>query len=168
MTYAFRRGSIEPDLSRAQIRSANWGQLALDIHVAARTKVPVLISAPADCAVNVARAIAAFAGAWKVGDVVVCDCKGGDDLGAAVTRAQLLGGRHPGELILLLQEVHALGAADQAAVADLLAAWHAGHRAPRIISTCSVSLFDRVRTGAFDEQLFYSLNALHIVIRTTS
>jgi hypothetical protein len=31
-----------------------------------------------------------------------------------------------------------------------------------------VSLFDRVREGAFDDQLFYILNALHIVIRTTS
>jgi len=168
MTYAFRRGSIVPDLSRAQIRWPNWGQLALDIHVAARTKVPVLISAPADCAVNVARAIAAFAGAWKATDVVVCDCKGGDDLGAAVTRAEVMCGRHPGEIILLLQEVQALGAADQAAVADLIAAWRTGQSAPRIISTCSVSLFDRVRMGAFDEQLFYSLNALHIVIRATS
>jgi hypothetical protein len=168
MTYAFRRGSIQPDLSRAQIRSANWGQLALDIHVAARTKVPVLISAPADCAVNIARAIAAFAGAWKASDVVVCNCKAGDDLGAAVASAQLVCGRRPSDLILLLQEVHALGAADQAAVANLVAACHAGRSAPRIISTCSVSLFDRVRSGAFDEQLFYSLNALHIIIRTTS
>jgi sigma-54-interacting transcriptional regulator len=168
MKYAFRRGSIVSDLSRAQIRWPNWGQLALDIHVAARTKVPVLISAPSDCAVNVARAIAAFAGAWKASDVVVCDCKGGDDLGAAVARAQFLSGREPGELILLLQEVHALDADDQAAVAGLVAAWHARQSGPRIISTCSVSLFDRVRMGAFDEQLFYSLNALHIVIRATS
>jgi hypothetical protein len=167
MTYAFRRGSIVADLSRAQIRWPNWGQLALDIHVAARTKVPVLISAPADCAVNVARAIAALAGAWKANDVVVCNCKAGDDLGS-VASAQLVCGRQPGDLILLLQEVHALGAADQAALANLIAAWHAGRSAPRIISTCSVSLFDRVRAGAFDEQLFYNLNALHIVIRTTS
>jgi hypothetical protein len=63
--------------------------------------------------------------------------------------------------------VHALGAAGQAAVGNLVAAWYTGRGAPRIISTCSVSLFDRVREGAFDEQLFYSLNALHIVVRAT-
>ena len=165
MTRAAGEGSFEPDL---QIGSPNWGQLALDIHVAARTKVPVLISAPPDCAVNVARAIAAFAGEWTASDVVVCDCAGGDDLGAAVAGAQSVRGRHPSEVILLLREVHALGAADQAAVANLVVAWHAGPDTPRIISTCSVSLFDRVREGAFDEQLFYSLNAMHIVIRTGS
>ena len=161
------RESFEPDLSRADgIHSPNWNQLALDIHVAAQTRVPVLITAPPDCAVNVARAIAAFAGAWNASDVVACDCAGGDDLAAAV--AQAVRGRQPSEVVLLLQEVQALCAADQAAVANLVAAWHAGQGAPRIISTCSVSLFDRVREGVFDEQLFYRLNALHIVIRPAS
>ena len=70
--------------------SAQLGPVALDIHVAARTKVPVLISAPPECAVNIARAIAAFAGAWKASDVVVCDCAGGDNLEAAVAGAQSL------------------------------------------------------------------------------
>jgi hypothetical protein len=165
MNRAARKESFEPDLSREDIRPPNWSQLALDIHVATQTKVPVLVSAPPDCAVNVARGIAAFAGAWKSTDIVACDCAGGDDVGAAVASLQSVRGRQPSEIILLLQEVHALGAADQAAVAKLVAAWHAGRGAPRIISTCSVSLFDRVREGAFDEQLFYSLNALHIVIR---
>src|SRR6185295_16274218 len=65
MNGAAGRDSFEPDLSRAQIHPPNWGQMALDIHVAARTKVPVLISAAPDCAVNVARAIAAFTGTSK-------------------------------------------------------------------------------------------------------
>jgi hypothetical protein len=150
------------------VGTPNWGQLALDIHVAAKTKVPVLISAPPDCAENVARAIAAFAGAWKADDIVLCDCAGGGDLGTAIARAHSTRGRHPSDVILLLREVHALGAADQEAVANLIAAGHAGRGAPRIISTCSVSLFDRAREGTFDQQLFYSLNALHIVIQTTS
>jgi hypothetical protein len=167
MTRATGRGSFESDVARLTVRSPN-GSLALDIHVAARTKVPVLISAPPDCAVSVARAIAAFAGVWNATDVVVCDCAAGDDLGTAVASALSVRGRHPSEVILLLQEVHALGAAGQAAVANLVGAWYAGRGAPRIISTCSVSLFDRVRQGAFDETLFYSLNALHIVIRPTS
>jgi DNA-binding NtrC family response regulator len=143
----------------------DWGQLALDIHVAARTKVPVLISAPPDCAVNVARAIAAFADEWKASHIVVCDCAAGDDLGAAVANAHTVGGRRTSEVILVLQEVHALGAADQAVLSTLVAAWHAGQNTPRIISTSSESLFDRVRQGLFDGQLFYCLNALHIVLR---
>jgi hypothetical protein len=166
MTPAAGRGSFEPDFSGSRSSSPNWGQLALDIRLAARTKVPVLISAPPDFAANVARAIAAFADEWKASEVVVCDCAGGPDIGAAVADAQSMRGRHSGDVILLLREVHALGPADQAAVADLVAAWHAGRSALRIISTCSLSLFDRVREGAFDEQLFYRLNALHIVIQT--
>jgi transcriptional regulator of acetoin/glycerol metabolism len=143
-----------------------WGQLALDIQVAAKTKAPVLISAPADCAVNVARAIAAFASVWKAADVVVCDCAGGGDLGAAVASARA-GSGEPDTAILLLREVHALGETEQAEMARVFTELGDGrlHGAPRIISTTSVSLFDRVLEGAFDERLFYRLNALHIVIQ---
>ena len=163
MTCAGR--GVEVARGGAMMGGPDWGQLALDIHVAARTKIPVLISAPPDCAVNVARAIAAFADEWKASHVVVCNCAGGDDLGTAVATAQSVGGRRTSEVILLLQEVHALSAADQAVVATLVAAWHAGQNTPRIISTSSESLFDRVRQGLFDGQLFYGLNALHIVLR---
>lgn len=155
----------EAERGNSMTSGPDWGQLALDIHVAARTKVAVLISAPPDCAVNVARAIAASADEWKASQIVICDCAGGDDLGSAIASAQSVGGHRTSEVILVLQEVHALGAADQAVVAALLAAWHAGRNSPRIISTSSESLFDRVRQGLFDGQLFYSLNALHIVLR---
>jgi len=168
MTRAAGRGSFEADFSHPQSNSPNWGQLALDIHVAARTQVPVLISATPDCAVKVAHAIAEFAGASKTGDVVVCDCARPGEFSAALAGVQPESGRQPGDAILLLREVHALDPAEQAAVAHLVSAWYAGDAAPRIISTCSVSLFDRVREGAFDEQLFYSLNALHIVVRNGS
>jgi Sigma-54 interaction domain len=168
MTRGPERGPFEPDLCRSPLSSPNWAQLAIDIRIAARNKVPVLISAPPDFAASVARAIAAFADEWRPIEVVVCDCAGGADLGAAVANARSARGLHAGEVILLLREVHTLGAADQAAVADLVAAWHAGRSLIRIISTCSVSLFDRVREGAFDEQLFYRLNALHIAIQSDS
>jgi len=165
MTRAAGRGSFEADFSHPQSNSPNWGQLALDIHVAARTQVPVLISATPDCAVKVAHAIAEFAGASETDDVVVCDCARPGDFSTALAGVRPQPGRRPGEAILLLREVQALDPAEQAAVADLVSAWYAGEGAPRIISTCSVSLFDRVREGAFDEQLFYSLNAMHIVVR---
>jgi DNA-binding NtrC family response regulator len=33
-----------------------------------------------------------------------------------------------------------------------------------VATTSSVSLFDRVRQGAFDERLFRRLNAIHIMV----
>jgi DNA-binding NtrC family response regulator len=67
--------------------------------------------------------------------------------------------------ILLLQEVHALSPGDQLRLTRELD--HAG-RAPscgrRILASSSVPLFDRVVDQLFDEDLFYRLNVIHIVI----
>ena len=144
---------------------SHWEQLAFDIHVAAQTRAPVLISAPASCAENVARAIAAYSSAWTPPELVVCDCSEGIDLAAAVASARARG-IDPDKVTLLLREVHALGEAEQAEIARVVGGPD-GPRliAPRIISTSSVSLFDRVRTGAFNERLFYRLNVMHIVVR---
>jgi DNA-binding NtrC family response regulator len=142
-----------------------WGQLALDINLAAQTRAPVLISAPADCAENVARAITAFSRGWKGADLVVCDCAGGDSPAQIIASAR--SGTDGDQITLLLREVHALGTADQAEVARVVGAPGEARptNAPRIISTTSVSLFDRVRKGAFDEGLFYRLNVMHIVVK---
>jgi len=143
----------------------DWGQLALDISLAARSGAPVLISAPADCAENVARTITAFSTGWRGEDLLVVDCR------RAAIR-QLVGGiQHrrgacaPGAV--LLREVYALPRSDQIEIASVVVASAALPSWPRIISTSSVSLFDRVRSGAFDEQLFYRLNVMHIVIKKT-
>ena len=67
---------------------------------------------------------------------------------------------------VLLREVHALGEAEQAEIARVVGDTGSPcSNAPRIISTSSVSLFDRVRKGAFDERLFYRLNVMHIVVK---
>jgi hypothetical protein len=147
--------------------ATDWGQLALDIHLATQTGAPVLISAPADCAENVARTIAAFSSAWKRADLVVCDCAGGDSPAQAIASASAIPDAAGDQITLLLREVHALGKADQAEVARVVGAPGETRRtsAPRIISTTSVSLFDRVRNGAFDERLFYRLNVMHIVVK---
>jgi DNA-binding NtrC family response regulator len=142
----------------------DWGQLALDIHLAAQTRAPVLISAPPECAEKVARAIAAFSSAWKSGDLIVCDCAGGEGPMHAVSSARDARGADTNAGTLLLREVHALGEAGQAEVAQVVAGRDDAPSAPRVISTTSVSLFDRVRTGAFDERLFYRLNVMHIVV----
>ena len=160
-----RKGGRPQPCAGPMTEASDWGQLALDIHVAAQSRVPVLISAPAPCAENVARAIAAFSSAWTAPELVVCDCAGGFSLSDAVAAARARG-VEPDKVTLLLREVHALGETDQAEIARVVgdpAAAHASD-APRIISTSSVSLFDRVRTGAFDERLFYRLNVMHIVV----
>jgi DNA-binding NtrC family response regulator len=36
----------------------------------------------------------------------------------------------------------------------------------RLITTTSVPLFERVLAGAFESRLFYSLNAIHIILDT--
>jgi DNA-binding NtrC family response regulator len=35
---------------------------------------------------------------------------------------------------------------------------------PRLIVTSSVSLFDRVLQGTFDDRLFHRLNVIHIMV----
>jgi len=144
---------------------SNWGQLAFDIHVAAKTRAPVLISAPASCAENVARAIAAYSSAWTPPELVVCDCADGVNLAEAVASARARG-IDPDKVTVLLREVHALGETEQAEIARVVGE-PGGLRdhLPRIISTSSVSLFDRVRKGTFDERLFYRLNVMHIVVK---
>jgi hypothetical protein len=164
MTHVTESRPSESELRSSNLRSTDWSQLAADIHVAARSTAPVLISGPADSAVNLARTIAAFGGVLKASDVRVRDCGGEDDVAAAMAQAQHSNGSEPNPHILLLREVHRLGAGAQAALAQLVAARHDGQfrETPRIISTSSVPLFDRVREGAFDEDLFYRLNVIHI------
>jgi len=146
--------------------ASDWGQLALDIHVAAQIRAPVLISAPAPCAENVARAIAAFSSGSTPSELVVCDCADGFNLADALATAGARG-VDPQRVTLLLREVHALGEADQVEIARVVGDPESPRArcAPRIISTSSVPLFDRVRKGAFSERLFYRLNVMHIVVR---
>lgn len=160
------RERSRPARRAGHMTAFDWGQLALDIHVAANTRAPVLISAPAPCAENVARAIAAFSSGWTAPELVVCDCAVGLNLAEVVASAQARG-VDPDKVTLLLREVHALSEADQAEIARVVGE-PGGPRstiAPRIISTSSVSLFDWVRKGAFNERLFYRLNVMHIVVK---
>ena len=162
MTHA-EDGLSESEPCSSTSRSTDWSKLAGDIHVAARSDAPVLISGPADSAVSLARTIAAFGGFLTASDVRVRDCAGEDDVAAAMAQAQSNAGQ-PNPHILLLREVHTFGAGAQAALAELVGARHDGQfrETPRIISTSSVPLFERVREGVFDEDLFYRLNVIHI------
>jgi len=145
------------------MKLSDWGQFALDIQLAARTSAPVLISAPADCAEKVARTITAFASSWNGDDLLVVEC-GSESI--APLMADIRRRRDASApRTVLLREVHALPPSDQIEIASVLDGSTVVPSAPRIISSSSISLFDRVRSGAFDEQLFYRLNVMHIVIK---
>ena len=127
-----------------------------DIHLAARCRSRVLITAPPDRAVAVARAIGA--GARRTGGeaaVEVCDTAFCD----AVSQLPA----DTGTAILLLREVHAMSRSDQLALRRVLVE-RASHYQTRIFASSSVSLYDRVREGTFDDGLFYYLNTIHIVM----
>jgi hypothetical protein len=126
-----------------------------DILLAARSTCAVLITAPPDEALEIARAIAIEEG--SADRLLVHD--------SATAAASDLPESHPGPLILLLREVHDLTPGRQRLLMDLLEERQGA--SPRIIASSSVSLYDRVKEGTFDAGLYYRLNAVHIVATTT-
>jgi hypothetical protein len=123
----------------------------LDIAIAARTSLGVLISAPSKLAERTAMQIVEASGV-PAGDVVLVD---GGDLKRVLARPRGTAANRP--RIVVLRDVHRFDAAQQAGIFKLLAGPHR-----RVIATTRVSLFDRVLEGSFDEKLFYRLNTIHI------
>jgi hypothetical protein len=122
-----------------------------DILLAARADCAVLITARPEEALEIAQAIASERGC---GDRLLVHDSGtehGSDLRAQSENA----------LILLFREVHALTPRQQALLMELLEDRQG--IPPRIIASSSVSLYDRVREGAFDARLYYRLNTVHVV-----
>jgi transcriptional regulator of acetoin/glycerol metabolism len=144
-------------------------QLEDDVEIAARSRVPVLISASPDRALKIAREIADRAArAARNGATArmqICDSAAGDDIVAALTENRLKAAMGEGTTTFLLQEVHMLSEIEQEAIMRLLDTrpMRPLDETPRIITTSSISLFDRVKQGAFDARLFHRLNAIHIV-----
>jgi Sigma-54 interaction domain len=137
-----------------------------DVEIAARTRMPVLITAPLERALSIAQAIAARNDPSGAGAMRVVDSASGDDVMAALAENRLRESMHEGATTFLLQEVQMLSEIEQDAIMRLLDTRpsRALEETPRIISTSSVSLFERVRQGAFDERLFHRLNAIHIMV----
>jgi Sigma-54 interaction domain len=136
---------------------------SLDMAVATRTSLPVLISAPAEYALPMAIEIAAGPGGTSADDVVVVDAADNRSLSSTLTRASAAD-RGPIRAIVL-QDVEWLDQAQQSALMALVADTdHPGSRACRIIATTSVPLFERVIQGSFDSDLFYRLNRIHIKV----
>lgn len=133
-----------------------------DISLAALVDVPVLISGPeADC-VEVACELDRRSTS-PVGAVEVIDCRTENALAALEPEPEKTVRNNAN--ILLLEEVHALSPDDQLRLTRELD--RAGRRTRggrRILASSSVPLFDRVIDQLFDENLFYRLNVIHIVI----
>jgi DNA-binding NtrC family response regulator len=66
--------------------------------------------------------------------------------------------------ILYLREVQVLTPENQLLLSDLIASPCSGRSGPRLIASSSLSLYESVRAGVFDETLFYKLNAVHIAL----
>lgn len=141
-------------------------ELEDDVEIAARSRVPVLISAPPGHALTIARNIAARTRPAGATGMQICDSAAGDDIVAALTENRLKSAMGQGRTTFLLQEVHMLSEIEQEAIMNLLDSrpMRPVDEMPRIITTSSISLYDRVRQGAFDARLFHRLNAIHIVV----
>ena len=140
-----------------------------DISLAALLDVPVLITGPeADCrelACELDRRSTS-----PVGAVEVIDCRTENALKALESESEEEKAVQNDAKILLLQEVHALSPDDQLRLTRELD--HVGRTTcgggRRILASSSVPLFDRVIDQLFDENLFYRLNVIHIVIHPNS
>jgi DNA-binding NtrC family response regulator len=137
-------------------------EFEMDLQVAARSRVPVLISGSPRCALMLAQAIAGLPSrvdrSMKIVSCNVDNC----DLEAAFTAPapETMRSRRPP--VLLLREVHALTQAGQSVLRRLLSSQPL--EAPRVFASTSVSLDQRVKDGLFDPDLFYCLNAIHLVV----
>lgn len=133
--------------------------LSRDMEIVTGTTLPVLISAPPDSALELAIGIA-LGGGVDADGVLILDASDTDYLRSTLTRFAMTGVGRLRAIVIL--DVNMLNQAEQAALAALIEIAYSGPRPCRVITTTSVPLFDRVRQGSFDAELFYQLNKIHI------
>jgi hypothetical protein len=156
----------------AEVEMVSWERSAMkskvedDVEVAAGLSVPVLITAPPDQALEIARDIARRAARTSPAGIGICDMSAGGDVVAALSDNRMRSAVGEGTETLVLQEVHMLSEIEQEAMMRMFDAQctRSPNEIPRIISTSSVSLYGQVKRGAFDPRLFHRLNVIHIVI----
>ena len=133
----------------------------LDMEAATRVSLPVLISAPRDCALRLALEIAMGSGEQGADGVVIVQAADTTYLQLALSRAATAHRDRPRTVVV--QDVDALDHDQQRTlkltIEDIA---RSGASACRIIATTSVPLFERVSKGLFDAGLFYRLNTIHI------
>jgi len=145
--------------SKSEIESTNK-RFSWDETLAQRAPVCILISATRDAAWGAARKIAHGSScrlSW-----IDCDTVDADEA-ADLLRTHVVGhSAAKDDRILFLREVHALTPENQALLSELIA--QRTSRRPRLIASSSLSLYEWVQQGLFDEVLFYKLNAVHIAL----
>ena len=136
--------------------------LALDIHIATHTSLPVLISGTPHDTLQVAMAIASAGGTGGRGAV----------LAAPAANARLVPVMNDGAphcdspRVMLLRDIETLTESEQEWLVETVLARCRTAAPPewRLITTTSVPLATRVTAGAFAARLFYLLNAIHIIV----
>ena len=139
----------------------------IDFALAGQGGTCVLLTAPPGTALLAAREIVSRSGLRRTG-IDVVDCHTADPVALRTALCEhLLAPVRPDSSALLIREVQALATADQALLANLLETLKYGSaNRRRVFASSSVSLFDRVKAGTFDERLFYRLNIIHVIVDT--
>jgi transcriptional regulator of acetoin/glycerol metabolism len=139
-------------------------RVSLDITVAARASLPVLITGSAeDEAMKVALVIAERSDNRNRGSLIVLPAVRFDLVRSMIDAD---GARPQLPQIVVLREISTLNRRQQDQMMEIIPALcrTAAPPAWRLITTTSVSLVDRVAAGGFNLRLFYLLNAIHIMM----
>lgn len=128
-----------------------------DLESAIRSRLPVLVTGPVECAATVFHAVAARSRHEPA--VLEWDDAGGVVAAAAAAIAG-------GDVVVWIRDVDRLDRRGQMALLELATSGEGGDGAARVrvIASSTVDLFARVVDGDFDAELFYALNAIHIVV----
>ena len=136
--------------------------LELDIDIALRTSVPVLISGPPDDTMRVAMVIAG-SNANGAGGVMVVAGAGETRFILPMLDADAAGGS---PCRMVLREIEKIDRGQQECLIETILTRCRTAAPPqwRLITTTSVPLASQVAAGAFAPRLFYLLNAIHIIV----
>lgn len=140
--------------------------LAADIVLAARSTLPVLVTAPSHRVAEIVHGIAARgpAGSRRI---IVWDAATHADVAGEL--AKCAADVTSDARLIWLANVERLDAEQQRRVlAFLNERSRAGSTAPHIVASSTVDLYDLVDAGMFDRELFYRLNTVHVVADDSS
>lgn len=136
--------------------------LERDIDCAARSRAPVLITATDDTSTWLAELICQRSGAPPDTIVEIDASEDPEEAEQELRRRAAPRQVSARPVTLLIKGLHRSERFVQRRLRELLSA--EGTDRPRIIAASAANLLDEVRSGAFDELLFYRLNVLHLVV----
>ena len=140
-----------------------WSQeLYADIAAAVSHAAPVLITAPMPCAQAIVHAIVSSHHHMESPEIVSYEV-GKGELADALAESRRAAARH-GRAVLWLKEVHRLEREGQRSLMGEMTEDPADSEVLQIIASSTADLYQCVNAGAFDAQLFYRLNTIHIVV----